>query len=109
MPVHEIYSRHFTSFDERNCCVLCRTIKVHLRAKKIAFRKIEINYYLKVKTKLKSFNLVKFYRVMKFEKRGRLFATADDCFNEKESDTNGGVTLTKDHTVWASPFLHCNL
>ena len=47
-----------------------------------------INYYLKVKTKLKSFNTVKFYRVMKFEKRGRLWAKTDDFFIENESDTN---------------------
>ena len=37
-----------------------------------------IKYCLKVKAKLKSFNSVKFHRVMKFEKRGKLRAATNN-------------------------------
>ena len=98
----------------RNECILLNTrFKVHLRAKLFfLFRKIDINHYLKLKTKLKSFNPVKFYRVLKFEKRGRLWrlcAKTDDFVIEKESDTNWAVTYTEWDTVWGSQCLHCNL
>ena len=56
------------SFEDVGTRLHNSNLKVHLRTNfVVVFRKIDINYYLKVKTEFKSFNPVKFYRAMKIE------------------------------------------